>query len=62
LIPVTASHHASMMRDVGAGRRTEIDAMNGYVAKLGGRCGVSAPVNEGLTLLVKALSREGANG
>ena len=59
LIPPTASHHASMHQDLNAGRRTEIDALNGAIAAYGREAGIPCPVNETLSLLVKA--RETAN-
>jgi len=53
LIPPTAAHYASMLADLQKGR-TEIDALNGAIGKLGRRFGVPTPVNEFITLLVKA--------
>jgi 2-dehydropantoate 2-reductase len=54
LIPDTYSHHASMLQDVRRGKRTEIDALNGAVARLGEEAGLQTPVNWLLTQLVKA--------
>lgn len=45
----------SMLQHVEAGKRTEIDALNGAVVREGRRLGVATPYNEALTLLVKAL-------
>ncbi|NPV27578.1 MAG: 2-dehydropantoate 2-reductase [Firmicutes bacterium] len=53
LVPATASHHASMLQDIQRGRKTEIDALNGAVVVLGKKYGVSTPVNEVITTLVK---------
>lgn len=53
LIPDTYAHHASMLQDVMRGKRTEIDALNGAIARLGGETGVPTPVNVMLTYLVK---------
>lgn len=55
LLPPTADHESSMLQDVRAGRRTEIDALCGEVARRGARRGVPTPVNEALTVLVRAL-------
>ena len=55
LLPPTASHESSMLQDVRAGRRTEIDALCGEVAARGSRSGVRAPVNEALAGLIRAL-------
>jgi 2-dehydropantoate 2-reductase len=45
LIPSTASHYPSMLRDLKKGKRTEIDALNGAVARFGEALGVPAPEN-----------------
>jgi 2-dehydropantoate 2-reductase len=52
----TGANRSSMLQDVERGRRTEVDAINGAVAREGRRLGVSAPVNETLADLVRALS------
>lgn len=58
LIPATYDHHPSMLQDIRAGRRTEIDAMNGAIVRYGQECGgIETPTNELLTLLIKALER-----
>jgi 2-dehydropantoate 2-reductase len=44
----------SMLQDHDAGRRSEIDVINGAVAAEGAAMGVSTPVNAMLTALVKA--------
>lgn len=51
----------SMRQDVEAGRSTEIEAINGAVAREGRRLGVDAPVNEAMALLVSAVSAAGAS-
>ncbi len=57
LIPNTAAHHASMLQDIQRGRPTEIDAMNGAVARLGEETGVATPANALITRLVHAKER-----
>jgi len=42
-----------MLQDVKAGRRTEIDYINGYVVKRGKEQGVKCPMNEQLIDMVK---------
>jgi 2-dehydropantoate 2-reductase len=44
---------SSTAQDVARGKRTEIDSLNGYVARRGAELGVEAPVNRTLHALVK---------
>lgn len=44
---------SSTAQDMARGKYTEIDSLNGYVAKLGAELGVPAPVNHTLYTLVK---------
>ncbi|MFN0156070.1 MAG: ketopantoate reductase family protein [Gaiella sp.] len=44
---------ASMLQDVEAGRRTEIDVINGAVVKAAGEVGVDVPINRSLVRLIK---------
>lgn len=48
-------NRSSMLQDVSAGRRTEIDAICGAAAREGARRGVPAPLCEAVTILVEAL-------
>jgi 2-dehydropantoate 2-reductase len=48
-----ANHEASMLQDVKAGRRTEVDAINGAIVRAAHIAGVAAPVTETLWRLVK---------
>jgi len=54
LLPNTYSHHSSTLQDLKRGRKTEIDAMNGIIARLGEKNGVATPANLILTQLVHA--------
>ena len=54
LIPDTAAHFASMAQDLQAGRRTEIEALNGAIVRLGEEARIECPVNEALSDLVRA--------
>ena len=54
LIPPTAEHYPSMLWDIRNGKKTEIDALNGAIVKLGEEVGVPTPVNGVITQLVKA--------
>jgi 2-dehydropantoate 2-reductase len=51
----TAGNRSSMLQDVTAGRRTEIEALNAQVAARGQKHGVPTPVNHLLTQLIRAL-------
>jgi 2-dehydropantoate 2-reductase len=46
---------SSTAQDIGLGKATEIDALNGYVARRGAELGVPTPVNRTLHGLVKLL-------
>lgn len=53
----TAANRNSMLQDVEAGRKTEIDFINGAVATLGTRLGVPTPLNGAMTLLIRAMEQ-----
>ncbi|UTF54208.1 ketopantoate reductase family protein [Natronosalvus rutilus] len=55
---VTTANASSMRQDVRAGKRTEIDAINGYVCDRAARCGFEAPTNGTLATLVRVWERE----
>jgi 2-dehydropantoate 2-reductase len=46
---------SSTAQDIHRGKRTEIDSLNGYVARRGAELGVPTPVNQALHALVKLL-------
>ncbi|HTN13428.1 MAG TPA: ketopantoate reductase C-terminal domain-containing protein, partial [Sphingomonadaceae bacterium] len=48
-----ADHEASMLQDVKAGRRTEVDSINGAIVEAAKEAGAEAPVTETLWRLVK---------
>ncbi len=52
----TAVNHSSMLQDVARNAPTEIEAINGAVAREGARLGIPTPTNEMLWRLVRALS------
>ena len=52
---VAYDHKASMLQDVEALRPTEIDYLNGGIARVGRELGVSTPLNDAVTALVKGL-------
>ena len=45
-IPPTAAHYSSMYQDIFAGRKTEVDYINGAIVALGKKHGIPTPVNE----------------
>ena len=53
----SAGHRSSMLQDVLAGRKTEIDAVNGAVVDIAHEEGVDVPTNELVTRLVRGLER-----
>lgn len=48
-----AAATSSTAQDLARGKKTEIDSLNGYVARLGAKLGVPTPVNHTLYALVK---------
>ena len=53
LLPPTVDHRASMLQDILAGRKTEIDALNGAISRYGREYGLPTPYNDLLTALIK---------
>ena len=46
---------SSTAQDIARGRPTEIDSLNGYVARRGAALGIATPASEALSALVKLL-------
>ncbi|TAM74341.1 2-dehydropantoate 2-reductase [bacterium] len=53
----TARNISSMLADLRAGRRTEIEAINGAIVTMARRYGLGAPCNEAMVHLVRARER-----
>lgn len=53
LVPATYNHRASMLQDLEHGKRTEVDALVGYVSELGRRFALPTPACDLLRALVK---------
>jgi 2-dehydropantoate 2-reductase len=53
LVPDAAGHKSSMLQDIAAKKRTEIDALNGAVIELAERLKTSVPYNSIAYNLVK---------
>jgi 2-dehydropantoate 2-reductase len=58
LLPSTGEHRSSMLQDIQAKRRTEIDALNGAVVELAKQHGIKTPVNEVVTSLIKFIENK----
>jgi 2-dehydropantoate 2-reductase len=54
---VAYAHKASMLQDVEARRRTEVDYLNGGIARFGRELGVPTPLNDAVTALIKGVER-----
>ena len=52
---VAYGHKASMLQDVEARRQTEIDHLNGGIARFGRELGVPTPTHEAIWALVKGM-------
>ncbi len=53
LIPATAKHEASTLQDIKAKKKTEIDALNGAVVKLGRQYGLDVSFNKMVYEMIK---------
>jgi 2-dehydropantoate 2-reductase len=58
LIPSTAAHIPSMLQDLRRGKRTDIDALNGAIARYAQESRHPAPENERLTEAIHALEHK----
>ncbi len=54
----TATNLNSMLQDLWAGRRTELEWLNGYIVREGTRLGIATPVNQTLVSLVTYLEEK----
>ncbi len=50
-----SSAYSSTAQDIARGKKTEIDSLNGYIARRGAVHGIATPVNQTLCALVKLL-------
>jgi 2-dehydropantoate 2-reductase len=53
ILPSAANHRPSMLQDLLKGKKTEIDALNGYIVRLAHQQGLTVPINSFLTRIVK---------
>lgn len=59
---VAYDHQASMLQDIAARRRTEIDAINGGVVAFGDKVGVPTPLNEAIVALIRGIEQLFSSG
>ncbi len=59
LVPRTYHHRPSMLQDLEAGKPTEIEALNGEIARLGKRYGVDTPMNAALARAIRTKEKNG---
>lgn len=52
----SSGHRSSMVQDMDAGRRTEIDTLNGAIAAMGARLGIATPSHDAIISLIRARS------
>ena len=55
VVEATSGNRCSMLQDLMAGRRTEIDSLCGYVIRMGESLGIPTPLNSMLRALVKGV-------
>lgn len=55
MISIDPEARSSMWEDVQAGRKTEIEFLNGAVAEMGQQLNIATPVNEGIAQLIKRM-------
>ncbi len=62
LVPDTAEHKSSMLQDIAAGKRTEIDALTGAVTTLAAQHRLTVPYNHALYQLVRFIENRRSTG
>ncbi|MBN2545261.1 MAG: 2-dehydropantoate 2-reductase [Spirochaetes bacterium] len=58
LIKLTKDHESSMLQDLRSGRKTEIDALNGEILRLGNKYNLSVPVNTTIYNMIKFFQKQ----
>ncbi len=58
LLPPTRGHYSATLQDIRAGKRTEIDALNGQVVNLGEEAGVNVKVNRTIVQMIKFMENK----
>jgi 2-dehydropantoate 2-reductase len=57
IVPLAAKHRSSTLQDIQAGKKTEIDALNGAVIRLGEKLGIAVPCNAMLYNMIRFMER-----
>lgn len=57
IVPLAAKHRSSTLQDIQAGKKTEIDALNGAVIRLGQEQGIAVPCNEMLYNVIRFMEQ-----
>ena len=50
-----SSIYPSMLQDIKKGKKTEIEYLNGYISSLGKKLGISTPINDEMTSLIRKI-------
>jgi 2-dehydropantoate 2-reductase len=58
---LSAQGKTSMLQDIEAGRKTEVDVFGGKIIKLGKSLGIQTPVNETIVQIIKVLEKKYQN-
>ena len=61
LVRQMPAQHSSMAQDLARGRRTEIDALNGFIQRRAGELGLQVPANQALSALVTLIETAGGD-
>lgn len=59
LVTQMPAQHSSMAQDLARGKRTEIDALNGFIQRRAAQLGLKAPANQALSALVQLIETAG---
>ena len=58
IVPLAAKHKSSTLQDIHAGKKTEIDALNGAIMQLGLEHGIAVPSNTMLWNMIKFMEQQ----
>lgn len=61
LVPLTSNHKSSMLQDIKAKKRTEIDALNGEIIKLASNLNITVDYNKNVYNIIKFIEERNLN-